>query len=173
MLRSTGGRRSAARARGGALGAYLGRRSLHSLISLVGLIVLVFFLARLTGDPTNLYLPLDASLQARAEFAEKHGFNDPVVEQFGRFVEGLARLDLGQSVRKARPAIEVVLEAFPTTLRLAGLTMTMALAGAVVVGALAAYRPGGPFDRIASVLSLAGASAPTSGWRSPAFSCSR
>jgi peptide/nickel transport system permease protein len=47
-------------------------------------------LARLTGDPTNLYLPLDASLEARAEFAEKHGFNDPLTLQFGRFLEGLA-----------------------------------------------------------------------------------
>jgi hypothetical protein len=48
------------------------------------------FLARLTGDPTNLYLPLDASLEARAEFDEKHGFNDPLTLQFGRFLEGLA-----------------------------------------------------------------------------------
>ena len=93
------------------MGRYLGKRSLHSLISLAGLIVLVFFLARLTGDPTNLYLPLDASLQARADFAEKHGFNDPLIVQFGRFLEGLSRFDLGDSVRKARPAIEVVLEA--------------------------------------------------------------
>jgi peptide/nickel transport system permease protein len=142
------------------LGEYLTRRSLHSLLSLAGLIVLVFFLARLTGDPTNLYLPLDASLEARAEFAEKHGFNDPLLVQFGRFLEGLARFDLGESVRKARPAIEVVLEAFPTTLKLAAITMTAAVGLAVVVGALAAYRPGGPFDRIASVISLAGASAP-------------
>ena len=95
------------------MGQYLSRRFLHSLFSLAGLIVLVFFLARLTGDPTNLYLPLDASLQARADFAEKHGFNDPRIEQFGRFLEGLSRFDLGDSVRKARPAIEVVLETFP------------------------------------------------------------
>jgi peptide/nickel transport system permease protein len=148
------------RARGGGLGEYLTKRSLHSLISLAGLIVLVFFLARLTGDPTNLYLPLDASLEARAEFAEKHGFNDPLIEQFGRFLQGLARFDLGDSVRKARPAIEVVLEAFPTTLKLAAITMTAAVGLAVLVGALAAYRPGGVFDRTASVVSLAGASAP-------------
>ena len=130
------------------MGQYLTRRSLHSLASLAGLIVLVFFLARLTGDPTNLYLPLDASLQARAEFAKKHGFNDPLLEQFGRFLQGLARLDLGDSVRKARPAIEVVLEAFPTTLRLAAITMSAAVGLAVLVGSLAAYRPGGAFDRI-------------------------
>jgi len=151
----------------------IGRRSLHSLASLAGLIVLVFFLARLTGDPTNLYLPLDASLEARAEFAEKHGFNDPLIGQFGRFLEGLARLDLGESVRKARPAIEVVLEAFPTTFRLAAITMSAAVALAVLVGSLAAYRPGGAFDRAASVISLAGASAPDSGSRSPRSCCSQ
>jgi peptide/nickel transport system permease protein len=142
------------------LGEYLTRRTLSSFVSLAGLIVLVFFLARLTGDPTNLYLPLDASLEARADFAEKHGFNDPMLEQFGRFLADLARFDLGVSIRKARPALEVVLEAFPTTLKLAAITMAAALLLSVLVGALAAYRPGGAFDRTASVISLAGASAP-------------
>jgi peptide/nickel transport system permease protein len=139
---------------------YLGRRTLHSAISLIGLIILVFVLVRLTGDPTNLYLPIDASLEARAAFSEKHGFGDPIIQQFGRFLIDLSRFDLGDSLRMARPALDVVLEAFPTTLMLAGLTMASALTLAVVVGALAAYRPGGPFDRIGSVLSLAGASAP-------------
>jgi peptide/nickel transport system permease protein len=142
------------------LGAYLGRRTLHSLISLIGLIVLVFFLARLTGDPTNLYLPLDASLETRDAFAEKHGFRDPLIEQFGRFLEGVARFDLGHSLRKDRPALEVVLHAFPTTLTLAAVTMSLALGLALLVGSLAATRPGGAFDRIGSVVSLAGASAP-------------
>lgn len=65
------------------MGEYLTRRSLHSLVSLLGLIVIVFFLARVTGDPTKVYLPLDASLGARAAFAEKHGFDDSLIEQFG------------------------------------------------------------------------------------------
>jgi len=142
------------------VGAYVGRRSLYSLISLVGLIVLVFFLARLTGDPTNLYLPIDASLEAREEFRERHGFDDPLIVQFGRFLGDLARFDLGTSVRMDRPALEVVLEALPISLTLAALTMATALGLAIVVGALAAVRPAGIFDRSASVLSLAGASAP-------------
>ena len=124
------------------MGQYLTRRSLHSLVSLLGLIVLVFFLARLTGDPTNLYLPLDASLEARAEFAEKHGFTDPLLVQFGRFLGDLAQFDFGESISKARPALEVVLEAFPTTLKLAGLTMVMAR-GAGRRGRLARGVPAG------------------------------
>lgn len=142
------------------MGDFLTRRTLYSLVSLVGLVVLVFFLARLTGDPTNLYLPLDASLEQRAEFRERHGFDDSLVVQFQRFLGDLARFDLGMSIRKARPALEVVLEALPTTLTLAAWTMSLAVVLAILVGSLAAVRPGGAFDRTASVLSLAGASAP-------------
>lgn len=142
------------------MGGFITRRSLQSLISLAGLVVAVFFLARLTGDPTNLYLPIDASVEARQEFRAKYGFDDPLIVQFGRFLADLGAGDLGESIRKSRPALEVVLEAMPTTLKLAGITMGLALALAIVIGSLAAYRPGGAFDRIASVISLLGASAP-------------
>lgn len=142
------------------MGSYLARRALQSLIALVGLIVLVFFLARLTGSPADLYLPIDATLEARAEFNARHGFDRPIVEQFGSFLVGLTHGDLGHSIRKDRPALEVVLEAIPTTLSLAAVTMFLALGGAIVVGSLAAWRPGGLFDRVASIGSLAGASAP-------------
>jgi peptide/nickel transport system permease protein len=142
------------------LAEFLSRRTLYSLISLVGLVILVFFLARLTGDPTNLYLPLDASLEAREDFRARHGFDDPMLVQFARFLGDLARFDLGDSIRQARPALDVVTEALPTTLTLAAWTMSLAVTLAIVVGSLAAVRPNGPFDRLASVVSLAGASAP-------------
>jgi peptide/nickel transport system permease protein len=142
------------------MSTFLFKRAIHSFISLAGLLVLVFFLARLTGDATNVYLPLDATLEARQAFAEKHGFNDPIYVQFGRFVVDLARGDMGQSLMKARPAIDVVFEAFLVTLSLAAVVIPVALIGSVIIGALAAYRPGGAFDRIATILALLGASAP-------------
>jgi peptide/nickel transport system permease protein len=142
------------------MGAFVARRALHSLFALVGLVVLVFFLARLTGSPADLYLPIDATVEQRQEFARRHGLDKPLVEQFGDFLAGLAAGDLGRSIRKDRPALEVVLEAIPTTLWLAAVTMVIALAGALVVGALAARHPGGAFDRVAGTASLAGASAP-------------
>jgi peptide/nickel transport system permease protein len=142
------------------LGEYISRRTLASAWALIGLIVLVFFLARLTGDPTNLYLPFDASLEMRESFRQRHGFDDPLLVQFGHFLASIANFDFGESIRWARPAIDVVLEAFPWTLRLAGITMTIVLVMAIVIGSLAAYRPGGLFDRLSSVISLAGASAP-------------
>lgn len=140
--------------------SFIGKRSLASAFSLIGLIVLVFFLSRLTGDPTSLYLPLDASLESREQFRQIHGLNDPLLVQFGRYVWDLAQFDFGDSLRKARPALDVVLEAFPWTLTLALVTMLLVTGSAIVIGSLAAFRVGGFFDRLSSMLSLIGASAP-------------
>ena len=139
---------------------YLSKRILSSLLAIIGLFIMVFFLARLTGDPGHLYLPIDAPLEVRKEFSEKHGFNDPIYVQFSRFVIDLANGDFGDSLRKQRPAIDVVLEALPVTLSLAAVSMFIALIGAILIGSLAAYRPNGVFDRISRVVSLTAASAP-------------
>ncbi|WP_312528877.1 ABC transporter permease [Paracoccus sp. (in: a-proteobacteria)] len=139
---------------------FIRKRAFASLLSLLGLIVAVFFLSRLTGDPAALFLPVDATEEMRQQFREIHGLNDPLIVQFGRYVWDLVHLDFGESLRKARPAIDVVLEGFAWTLQLALITMTLVTVAAIVVGSLAAFKVGGFFDRIASLLSLIGASAP-------------
>ncbi len=130
------------------------------MVAFVGLIIAVFFLSRLTGNPASLYLPINASQELRDRFAEQYGFTDPLWQQFVAFVEGAVRLDFGTSLAQNRPAIDPVLEAFPWTLALAAITMVLAIAIAVPLGAAAAVRPGSLFDRLASNLSLAGASIP-------------
>jgi peptide/nickel transport system permease protein len=139
---------------------FLTRRAVHSAVALLGLLIAVFFLARLTGDPTDLFLPLDATIEERADFARKHGYDRPAAEQFVHFLGDVTEGNLGFSLRKQRPAVEVVLEAYPTTLKLAAATLLIAISLAIVVGSLAAYRPGGVFDRLGSTSALIGASAP-------------
>lgn len=139
---------------------YILKRSLYSLVSVLGLLVLVFFLARLTGDPSALFLPVNADEEARAAFAEQHGFDDPIYVQFGHYLWDLVHLDFGMSLRQQRSAMEAALEAFPTTLKLAATAMSIAVVLAIVVGSIAAYRPGSIFDRTSSIASLCGASAP-------------
>ncbi|WP_047453346.1 ABC transporter permease [Rhizobium rhizogenes] len=139
---------------------YIGRRAYHSIISLIGLLTLVFFLTRLTGDPSALYLPLDSSLEAREAFARLNGLDQPIHIQFLQYLQNLLSMDFGQSLRQNRSAIEIALEAFPATLKLAFVAMTLATVLAIVVGALAAARPRSLFDRIAGLVSLAGASTP-------------
>jgi peptide/nickel transport system permease protein len=133
---------------------------LYSAISMAGLIILVFFLARLTGNPVDLYLPIDTPVDVRNAFSHAHGFDDPLLVQFGNFLSDLVRLDFGQSLRQERPVLTLVLDAFPITLALAGGAMMLALSVAVIAGALAARNPNGILDRFVNVISLAGASLP-------------
>jgi peptide/nickel transport system permease protein len=136
------------------------RRSLFTLLSMAGLLLMVFLLSRVTGDPSYIFLPLDASQADREAFSRLHGFSDPIYIQFGRYVAGLVQLDFGMSLAQQRSAMDIALEAFPQTLKLVLVALTIAFTGAIVFGSLAARKPGGIFDRLISVLSLAGASAP-------------
>jgi peptide/nickel transport system permease protein len=136
------------------------KRMIFGVLSVFGVLVLVFFLARLTGDPTSLYLPQNATQEARDAFRTLHHLDQPVWQQFGIYLRDLAHFDFGNSMLRQRPAMESALEAFPNTLKIAFVSLAIAIASALVVGSLAAYRPGGLFDRLSTFFSLIGASAP-------------
>ncbi|MFC0200383.1 ABC transporter permease [Paracoccus rhizosphaerae] len=142
------------------MGHFIARRTVASAISLAFLVIAVFFLSRLTGDPTDLYLPLDASQEVRDNFRELNGLNEPILLQFAGYLGDMARLDFGTSLRSAEPALAVVLQAFQWTLVLALVTMVFVTVAAVILGSLAAFNVGGPLDRVATFFSLIGASAP-------------
>jgi len=136
------------------------RRAGQSLIGLVGIVVLVFVLVRVTGDPAYLMLPEDATEQQRQEYRERQGLDQPVPVQLAIYVGNMAQGDFGTSTRRQEPAIDAVLRAFPVTLKLAGVTLVVSLAISLVVGSLAAYRRNSLVDRVATFLSLFAASAP-------------
>jgi len=139
---------------------FLLKRFVSSAVSLIFLTVLVFFLVRLTGDPASLFLPIDASEEAREKFRELNGLNDPLMVQFFRYIGDLIQLDFGVSMRRAEPAIDAVLRGFEWTLWLAAITIGLVTLMSVLIGSLAAFRAGGIFDRIVTFFSLIGASAP-------------
>lgn len=142
------------------MGSFILKRSLASLLSLLILAVAVFFLSRLTGDPTNLYLPLDASLESRAQFRSIHGLDQPLLIQFIDYIKKLVVLDFGDSIRRAQPALDVVIAAFAWTFQLAMITLVLVTVAAVVLGSLAAFHVGKLFDRCATLISLIAASVP-------------
>ena len=121
--------------------------------------MLVFF-SPAVGSPVNLYLPLDASQQMRDELTRQLGLDQPLLVQFATWLGDVLRLDMGLSLWQRRPALELVLQALPQTLILGALVLLIALVAATIVGALAAFRPHGLFDRLASSISLAGGSIP-------------
>ncbi len=138
----------------------LAKRIAEGLVSLFVLVAAVFVVARLTGDPGALYMPVDATDAMIAEFNRLHGFDQPIHVQFGHFLADLLAFDFGESLRRGEPALKVVLDVYPATLGLAALTIIGALVFGVLLGSLAAFRPGSVFDRTATVLGVSVASIP-------------
>ena len=136
------------------------RRTGLAALALLALMTATFFLVRLTGDPVDLYLPVDASQAARDAMRAQLGLDRPVVAQFFDFLLDLLRLDFGHSLWQNRPAMEVVLEALPKTLALGAIALTIAFALSTLFGVLAASRPGSAVDRVINVVSQAAASVP-------------
>ncbi|MBM7415970.1 MULTISPECIES: ABC transporter permease [Nocardiaceae] len=140
--------------------AFLRRRVYTSLVPLLVVLIGVFFLARLTGDPTSLYLPESATPAQREAFAAQNGFDQSVWTQMADYFGGVLHLDFGESLRTGEAASTMALRAFPATLQLAFVTMLLAVIGSIVIGCWAAYRPNSIADRFSSLLSMTAASIP-------------
>ena len=139
----------------------LGRRLLLAVPSLLGVLVVAFLLLNVVpGDPVLEMVGerADAATIARLR-AELH-LDDPLPVQFGHYVWGVVRGDLGRSYITRRPIARDLAERFPKTLQLALAAMTFAAVTGITLGVLAAVRPGGSFDRIAMLLSYLGVSFP-------------
>ncbi|CAI3803473.1 ABC transporter permease [Pseudarthrobacter sp. MM222] len=139
---------------------YLRKRIVSSALPLVVVVVGVFALARMTGNPAALYLPLNATQQMRDDFTARNGLDQPLLLQMADYFGGVLRLDFGQSLRTGQDAAAMALRAFPATLQLAATTMVLAVLLALVVGCWAALNPNGIADRISSFVSMAAASIP-------------
>ena len=88
------------------------------------------------------------------------GLDRPLGVQLMRYLEGLARLDLGQSLHNRRPITELLAERLPATLQLALVALVVTLCLALPLGLVAAARRGSIWDRTAMGFSLLGVSIP-------------
>ena len=125
---------------------------------LLGLVVVVFFVTHLVGDPVSLMLRPEASEEQRQALRERLGLNDPLPVQFTRFISGVARGDFGDSIWQRVPALPIVLDRLPATLYLASVTLLLAVPLSILLGIVSAIRPGSVIDRVVTVVSLGGVS---------------
>ena len=143
------------------MSVYLLRRLAQSVLVLLGVSFVVFFILYLTGDPALVLLPPDVTAEDIRKFREEMGFNDPFIVQYGRFLGGALRGDFGQSVRHGEPAFPLVLERLPATFQLSGAALLVALVLAIPAGVLSAVRRNTLTDYVATVFALLGQSMPT------------
>jgi peptide/nickel transport system permease protein len=141
--------------------AFLVARLLHAVAVIFGVSVAVFFLIRVGGDPSALFLPPEASLEEIARFRHAMGFDQPLAVQFLQFLGRAVQGDFGQSMRYEQPAMRLVLERFPATLELGAAALGLSLLVAVPLGILAATQRGRAADRAGLLVSLLGQSFPT------------
>ncbi len=145
--------------------AYLGRR-LAQLVPVLLLISLIVFLIlhALPGDPAMLMLAGAeggaVSAERIAELQEAMGLNDPLPVQYGRFLFGILRGDLGESIRLRTPVTEVILERFAFTIQLSLGGLACALLLGITTGILSALRPNGWTDVLFSLMAYFGMSMP-------------
>jgi ABC-type dipeptide/oligopeptide/nickel transport system permease component len=140
---------------------FLLRRALHAILVIAGVACLTFFVLRLVpGDPARMILPPGTAEESVQLVRTQLGTDQPLPVQFERFIEDLARGDLGFSFRYRQPVLAIVLRAYPATLALAAAAMLTALVVSIPLGILAALRRGGLLDRMVLVLSVGGQSLP-------------
>lgn len=141
-------------------GYLLGRVAQGFLVILLVSLV-VFVLINMTGDPTALLLPPEASPEQIAEFRSLMGFDQPLPFQYATYVSRAVQGDFGESIRWRQPALQVVLERLPATLALTGVALLITLCVAVPLGILSALRPGSAVDQIGLVTSVLGQAMPS------------
>lgn len=137
------------------------RRLAATVPVVVFVAVFVFALVRLTpGDPAAVLAGDNASPRQVEEIRAELGLDEPLWTQFAIYAGQLLRGDLGTSYFFNQPVRTLVAQRLEPTLALATVTILLTVLVAVPLGTLAAYRHGGPFDRVVMGFSVAGFSIP-------------
>jgi len=140
--------------------AFLLSRILYAIAVIFGVSVAVFFLIRIGGDPSALFLPPEASAEEIARFRHLMGFDRSLGAQYLDFLGRALRGDFGMSLRYEQPAMQLVLDRVPATLELSGMALGLSLVVSIPLAIVAAAWRGSIADRASLLVSLIGQSFP-------------
>ncbi|HEU5262554.1 MAG TPA: ABC transporter permease [Gemmatimonadales bacterium] len=139
----------------------IGLRLVLTVPTLFGVLVVAFLLLNVApGDPVMAMVGERADSATIARLRAELRLDDPLPIQFGHYLWGVVRGDLGRSYITQRPIAQDLAARFPKTVQLALAAMVLAAACGITLGVLSAIRPGGTFDRLAMLLSYLGVSFP-------------
>ena len=140
---------------------YLIRRLAFSLTAMLGVITIVFILLHVSGDPASLLVTQDATRHDMDRIRQAYGLDRPLSVQYARFMERVARGDLGYSYRQGVPVTELITEHLGATFELALASLALAIVLGVALGMAAAVRRGSGVDTVAMTVALLGTSMPS------------
>ena len=140
---------------------FVGRRLLLLVPTLLGVLVAAFLLLNVApGDPVQGMVGERADSATIARLRAELHLDDPLPVQFWHYLAGVLQGDLGRSYITGRPIAQDLVERFPKTAQLALAAMSFAAVAGIALGVLAAIRPGGAVDRLASLAAYLGVSFP-------------
>ena len=136
------------------------RRFFESIPTLIILIAATFFMMRVApGGPFDSEKRLAPEIEANLRAA--YHLDEPLYQQFGRYLLGVAQGDFGPSLKyRDRSVTELIAGGFPVSLKLGGLAMLIAVFGGVTLGSIAALRQNRRTDYATMAVAMTGISVP-------------
>ena len=143
------------------LGRYLAKRLPYMILVLVGISLLIFFLARvMPGDPARLALGPEATKEQVKALRHKLGLDQPLYTQYYVFLKGLFKGELGMSLVTKRDVSKDLIQRLPATLELVVAALTIAVLGGIPLGILSALHKDRTIDQLSRIFAFAGVSLP-------------
>jgi peptide/nickel transport system permease protein len=137
------------------------KRSIQMIVVILLALTAVFFIMRLSGDPTSLFLPPDAPREQINEYRQLLGFDRPLFVQYGDFIIHAMQGDFGQSLRTREDALSVVLDRIPATMQLAISALALSVLVAIPIGIISAYKRNTIYDQIGVAFTVLGQAVPS------------
>jgi len=138
---------------------YLGKRVLSSMATVVGIVIIVFFIVRvLPGDAAIVRAGPYATQEKIDEIRAQYGFSDPLPVQFKDYMSSVFTGDLGTSIRTGGNVTTELVDRLPASLELAFYAVILAALIGIPIGILAAARKGTWIDGASRVFAVLGSS---------------
>lgn len=142
---------------------FLVRRAITAIVTLLAVTVLVFILARMTGDPRVLLLgdQTQTSQEQWDAWGRDFGLDKPLVIQYVIYLGKLVRGDLGDSILQRRPVSELMWQRMPNSAQLAVVAFAFSIIIGIPLGILSAVTRGSAWDYISRSFAMFGHAAPS------------
>lgn len=140
--------------------AFIVRRVAQAIIVMLIISFIGFAIKQSFGDPVREITGVSVSAAEREKIRDELGLNDPFMVQFGRFMQGAVKGDIGRSFFYKKSALEVILSKAPATLELVICSALIIVIFSVPLGIYSAIRPKALFSRFVMGGSIVGVSIP-------------
>ena len=137
------------------------RRFLMIIVTLIAVSMIIFIMARVTGDPRVLLLDENASQEQWERMGEELGLDKPYYHQYGLFMKDVLRGNFGESIKLQEPVMTAIAGRIWPTVQLGGGAFLLALVVGIPLGVLSAVMRGTAVDQLGRVIAMIGQAAPS------------